>query len=131
VAVFGVVASAPVGLFAGAFLVGGTSLFVAPSLLSRLIGVAPGAQLMGAALNQSATNVANSIGADLGGLVIAWGRGYLAPAWVGVGLGLIGLALAALSFRLEARLTRPVATRPEPAPAVVFSAPSAPTSADD
>jgi DHA1 family inner membrane transport protein len=103
VAVFGVVARNPVGLFAGAFLVGATSLFIAPALQSRLISVAPGAQLMGAAINQSATNIANSIGAALGGLVIARGYGYLSPAWAGVALGLVGLGLAVVSFRLEDR----------------------------
>lgn len=37
----------------------------------RLVAVAPGAQLMGAAVNQSAMNVANSLGAAVGGVVIA------------------------------------------------------------
>jgi len=86
------------GLFVGAFLVGATSLFLAPALQARLIAVAPGAQLMGAAVNQSAMNVGNSLGAALGGLVIARGLGYLAPAWLGVGLGAIGLLLAVASF---------------------------------
>jgi MFS transporter, DHA1 family, inner membrane transport protein len=103
VMLFALVAHWAAGLFVGAFLVATTSLVIAPSLQSRLIAVAPGAQLMGAAVNQSATNVANSLGAALGGLVIAQGYGYLAPAWVGAGLGLAGLGLAALSFGLERR----------------------------
>jgi DHA1 family inner membrane transport protein len=102
-AVFALIARYPVGLFAGAFLIGASALFLGPALQARLIGVAPGAQLMGAAVNQSASNIANSLGAALGGLVIARGFGYLAPAWVGVGLGLIGLALAAAGFALESR----------------------------
>ena len=68
--------------------------------------VAPTAQLMGAAVNQSAMNIANSLGAALGGLVIARGWGYVAPAWVGVALGVVGLALAAVSFAVEDRSTR-------------------------
>ncbi len=102
-AVFALIARFPVGLFIGAFLIGASALFLGPALQARLISVAPGAQLMGAAVNQSASNIANSLGAALGGLVIARGFGYLAPAWVGVGLGLIGLALAAAGFALEAR----------------------------
>ena len=115
VAFFGLAARTPAGLFAGAFLAGAASLFIAPALQARLIAVAPTAQLMGAAVNQSATNLANSLGAALGGVVIARGYGYLAPAWVGVVLGLAGLALAAASFRLETRARRRTAEAvPEP-----------------
>ena len=103
VAVFIVIARHPVGLFGGAFLVGLTSLFLGPAMQARLIAVAPGAQLMGAAVNQSATNLANSLGAALGGLVIARGLGYLAPSWVGIGLAATGLLLAATSYAVEAR----------------------------
>ncbi|WP_436535656.1 MFS transporter [Actinoplanes sp. HUAS TT8] len=98
---FALFAGTTPGLFAGAFLVGATSLFLGPALQARLITVAPGAQLMGAAVNQSAMNVANSIGAALGGVVIAWGWGYLAPAWTGLALSAAGLILAALSFALD------------------------------
>jgi len=61
-----------------------------------------------AAVNQSAMNIANSLGAALGGLVIAGGWGYIAPAWVGVALGVVGLSLAAVSFLVEDR-ARPAA----------------------
>jgi MFS transporter, DHA1 family, inner membrane transport protein len=105
---FGVAAHHPAGLFIAAFLIGAASLFVGPALQARLISVAPGAQLMGAAVNQSAMNLANSTGAALGGLVIAAGWGYLAPTWIGVALAGGGLALAALSFHLDRR--RPAAT---------------------
>jgi DHA1 family inner membrane transport protein len=98
---FGLTAGTTAGLFTGAFLIGATSLFLGPALQSRLIAVAPGAQLMGAAVNQSAMNIANSLGAALGGAVIAAGLGYRAPAWVGAGLGLAGLALAALGFTVS------------------------------
>jgi len=111
VALFGVLAHNRYGLFLGAFLIGATGLFLGPALQSRLIGVAPGAQLMGAAVNQSAMNLANSLGAALGGLVIAAGWGYAAPSWVGAALGLLGLALAAASFLIESR------GRPAPTPA--------------
>ncbi|MEH1028240.1 MFS transporter [Micromonospora profundi] len=103
IAVFGLVASNPVGLFVGAFLVGATSLYLGPVVQARLITVAPGAQLMGAAMSQSAMNVANSLGAALGSVVIAAGFGYLAPAWVGVVLAILGLGLAVLSYTTERR----------------------------
>jgi DHA1 family inner membrane transport protein len=98
---FGVAAGSPVGLFAGAFLLGATSLFLGPALQARLIAVAPGAQLMGAAVNQSAMNIANSLGAALGSVVIAAGLGYRAPSWTGAVLGVAGLALAATSFAVD------------------------------
>ncbi|BCJ48512.1 MFS transporter [Actinoplanes ianthinogenes] len=107
VAYFGLAATTPIGLFTGAFLIGATSLFLGPALQSRLIAVAPGAQLMGAAVNQSAMNIANSLGAALGGAVIAAGLGYRAPAWVGILLGTLGLALAAASFSLDRRPPKP------------------------
>jgi DHA1 family inner membrane transport protein len=103
--VFALIAHLPAGIFAGAFLIGATGLFLGPALQARLITVAPEAQLMGAAVNQSAMNIANSLGAALGAVVIAGGYGYLAPAWAGVGLAIVGLALALTSFAYEARST--------------------------
>ncbi|ETK36873.1 MFS transporter [Microbispora sp. ATCC PTA-5024] len=113
--IFALIAHWPAGLFAGAFLIGVAGLFLGPAMQSRLIAVAPGAQMMGAAVNQSAMNVANSLGAALGGVVIARGLGYVAPGWVGVVLGLVGFALAATSFALEASRRRPAEAVREPA----------------
>ncbi|MEV4276047.1 MFS transporter [Actinoplanes xinjiangensis] len=115
VAFFALVAGHPAGLVVGAFLVGAASLFIVPALQSRLIAVAPGAQLMGAAVNQSSLNIANSIGAALGGTVIAAGWGYLASAWLGIGLSIVGLLLALVSFRLDRRTPEPAAPVEEPA----------------
>jgi DHA1 family inner membrane transport protein len=115
-AFFAVAAGSPAGLVLGAFLVGAASLFIVPALQSRLIAVAPGAQMMGAAVNQSSLNIANSIGAALGGAVIAVGWGYLASAWLGVALSIGGLVLALISFRLD-RTAEPATALPEPVPA--------------
>lgn len=96
--VFALLAHSPGGLFTAAFLLGAASMFLGPALQARLISVAHGAQLMGAAVNQSAMNIANSLGAALGAVVIAQGRGYLAPAWLGAGLGVVGCALTVVSL---------------------------------
>jgi DHA1 family inner membrane transport protein len=101
IVLFGMTARTVPGLFAGAFLVGATSIFLGPALQARLITVAPEAQLMGAALNQSAMNLANSLGAALGGLVIAGGYGYLAPSWTGAALAAAGFWLALTGFFLD------------------------------
>ncbi|MBG0564581.1 MFS transporter [Actinoplanes aureus] len=108
---FAVTAANPAGLFLGAFLVGAASLFIVPALQAQLIAAAPGAQLMGAAVNQSALNIANGVGAALGGAAIAAGWGYLSSAWIGVGLTVVGLVLALLSLRFSARSEAPVPHR--------------------
>lgn len=101
VAVFALTAAHPAGLFIGAFLTGAAALFIVPALQALLIEAAPGAQLMGAAVNQSSLNIANSIGAAVGGAAIAAGWGYLSSAWLGVALTALGLLLAVLSFRVR------------------------------
>ena len=65
--------------------------------------VAGDAQMLGAALNHSALNAANALGAWLGGLVIAAGWGYRAPSGVGVGLAAVGLVFLAGSAALRRR----------------------------
>ena len=109
VVLFGLVAGQPIALFPAAFLVGAASAFVGPALQAHLIEAAPGTQLMGAAVNQSAANVANSLGAALGGAAIAAGWGYLSSVWIGAVLAGVGLLLAVLSFRPAA------GAHPEPA----------------
>ena len=65
--------------------------------------VAGDAQTLGAALNHASLNVANALGAWLGGLVIAAGWGYTAPSWVGAGLSVLGLLVLAWSVLLHRR----------------------------
>jgi MFS transporter, DHA1 family, inner membrane transport protein len=91
------------------FAVGFVVFALTPALQTRLMDVAEDNPSIAASLNHSAMNTGNSLGAFLGGLVIAAGWGVVAPAWVGVVLALGGLTLAATSIRLEAR-TRQVAT---------------------
>jgi DHA1 family inner membrane transport protein len=112
VILFGLGAGYAAALFPGAFLVGATSAFIGPALQSHLIEAAPGTQLMGAAVNQSAANVANSLGAALGGTAIAAGWGYLSSVWIGAALAAAGLLLAVLSFR-----STPVPSHPTTVPA--------------
>lgn len=79
----------------------GSVLVIALQL--RLMAVAEEAQTMGAAMNHAALNVANALGAWLGGLVIAAGWGYRAPAVVGAGLAVLGLLVLAWSAALHHR----------------------------
>lgn len=77
----------------GAFCIGAAGAALAPGLQTRLMDVAADAQTLAAALNHAALNIANAAGAWLGGLVIAAGLGYTAPAAVGAGLAVLGVLL--------------------------------------
>jgi DHA1 family inner membrane transport protein len=96
---------APTGWWAlvPAFLVAVSSSVLVVNLQLRLMSVAGDAQTLGAAMNHSSLNIGNAVGAWVGGLVIAAGWGYRAPALVGVGLALAGLAVLLLSAVLARR----------------------------
>jgi DHA1 family inner membrane transport protein len=65
--------------------------------------VAADAQTLAAASNHSAFNIANALGAWLGGLVIAWGYGSAATGYVGALLSGLGILVFAASLRLDRR----------------------------
>lgn len=89
----GLLGHLPVPAVVTLFLLGVTSQVLGLSMQTRLMDLSPAAQSLGAALCHSALNVGNASGAFFGGLVIASGWGYLAPAWTGLVLTLLGLAL--------------------------------------
>ena len=97
----GFTAENPAGLFAGVFLVGGSSAALSPAIQTRLMDVARDSQSIAAALNHSALNIGNSLGALLGGLAIAAGLGYVAPIWIGLLLTVAGVLLTVASFGLD------------------------------
>jgi DHA1 family inner membrane transport protein len=99
------------------FLVG-CGFAAGPAVQTRLMDVAAEGQTMAAASMHSAFNVANAIGAWLGGLVIAWGYGYAATGFVGAALSFAGLAVFGVSLWLErrnpsVRLMQPLASPAE------------------
>ena len=79
------------------------SSIVVVGLQLRLMQVAGDAQTIGAAMNHASLNIANALGAWLGGLVVSAGFGYTAPAWVGAGLSALGLVVVLVSFSLHRR----------------------------
>lgn len=83
------------------FLIGASGAMLIPSLQTRLLDVSPGAPTLASSLNHSALNLANALGAYVGGLVIAWGWGYTAPALVGAVLAILGLIVALGSGLLD------------------------------
>ncbi|MDN5744831.1 MAG: MFS transporter [Nocardioidaceae bacterium] len=92
-----------------AFLVTVAGSVLVVNLQLRLMDVAGQAVTLGAAMNHAALNIANALGAWLGGIVIAAGYGYRAPALVGASLATLGLLIlcgsAVLHRRTAERLT--------------------------
>jgi DHA1 family inner membrane transport protein len=91
-----------------AFLITFLGSVLVVNLQLRLMDVAGDAQTLGAAMNHASLNVANALGAWLGGIVIAAGHGYRAPALVGVALSLAGLLVIVVSAALHHRSNRTV-----------------------
>ncbi|TFD01902.1 MFS transporter [Cryobacterium sinapicolor] len=89
------------GLLIGVFFVGAASSALSPTIQTRLMDVSHDSQSIAAALNHSALNVGNALGAFLGGLAIAGGLGYVAPVWIGLGLSGLGLLLTVATFLVD------------------------------
>ncbi|MCM2474083.1 MFS transporter [Rhizobium sp. CG5] len=100
--VFSLTAHDPVMLCICVFLTG-CGFAACPAVQTRLMDVAADAQTLAAASNHSAFNIANALGAWLGGLVISAGYGYGATGYVGAVLSFLGLLVFGLSVLLERR----------------------------
>ena len=68
-----------------------------PALQVRLMDVAEDAQTLAASLNHSAFNIANGLGAWLGGVAIRSGMGWTSTGWVGSLLAIVGLLIFLVS----------------------------------
>lgn len=81
----------------------GLGIAVCPAVQTRLMDVAGDAQTVAAALNHSAFNIANAIGAWAGGIGIAMGLGLHSTGWVGALLALSGIVVLGISVAVERR----------------------------
>ncbi len=90
------------------FLVGCLGSVLAINLQMRLMHAAGDAQMLGAALNHSALNIANGLGAWVGSVVIAAGYGYRAPSLVGAALAVGGLVIFGLGLSQSRRSTHAI-----------------------
>ncbi|WP_308468199.1 MFS transporter [Rathayibacter soli] len=103
----GLTAQFPIALWVGVFVIGGSAAAISPAIQTRLMDVARDSQSIAAALNHSALNIGNALGAYLGGVVIAAGFGFKAPVWVGLAVSVLGLGIALGSFGVDrARVRR-------------------------
>jgi MFS transporter, DHA1 family, inner membrane transport protein len=75
----------------------GHGVALVPALQIRLMDVAEEAQTLAASLNHSAFNVANALGAWLGGTAISSGLGWTSTGWVGALLAVVGLSIFLVS----------------------------------
>ncbi len=80
------------------FVIGGASFAAEPPIQKRLIDQAPDAPTVASATNQSAFNVANAIGAAVGGVIIASGSSPVVLGPIGAAFVVVGLVLAILSL---------------------------------
>ncbi|MDQ6740959.1 MAG: MFS transporter [Actinomycetota bacterium] len=85
------------------YVVGAAGSMLVPALQTRLLDVSPDAPSLASSLNHAALNVANALGAFLGGVVITWGWGYTAPALVGAYLAAVGVGIALVSGLVDRR----------------------------
>jgi len=85
--------------------VGALGSVVAITLQVRLMDAAGDAQMLGAALNHSALNIANGLGALFGSMIITAGYGYRATSWVGVVMAVAGALIFALGIAYQRRGT--------------------------
>ncbi len=106
-------AAAPHGwwLLPAVFLVTAIGSVLVVNLQLRLMSVSGEAQTLGAAMNHASLNLANALGAWLGGVVIAAGHGYRAPALVGAALSVVGVAVLLFSASLQRREENSSASR--------------------
>lgn len=110
---YALTAANPAGLFFFLFAIGATGAALSPAIQTRLMDVAGDSQTLAAAVNHAAFNIGNSLGAALGGVVVAAGIGYVAPAWLGLAACAAGVTLVAVSV-LTSR--KAAAVRPSTVP---------------
>jgi DHA1 family inner membrane transport protein len=94
--------------FIAAIVLFGVAAFATiPPLQTWVLDSASQAPALASAANIGAFNLANTLGSLLAGLTIEAGHGYAAPAWIGMALGLAGLAVTGLvSLRIRHQALR-------------------------
>lgn len=95
------------------FGVGATMMFAIPTIQVRLTGFAPDAPTLMGALNLTALNLANSLGAIGGALTLGTGWGTLSTVWAGFVLTSSGLLLYVVTVAWQKR-DRPARRGPVP-----------------
>ncbi|MEU5704107.1 MFS transporter [Streptomyces aurantiacus] len=82
-------------------LLGAAAFVTSSPLLLMVMEKASSAPSLASSANQAAFNLANAGGAWIGGLAIAAGFGTTSPALAGAALAVLGLAVAAVAYRVD------------------------------
>ncbi|MEM5387676.1 MFS transporter [Paraburkholderia phymatum] len=101
-AAFSVTSSRLLVAIVNIFAIGGF-LAIVPAVQARLMDVAGRAQTLASALNHSAFNVANGLGAWLAGVSIASGFRLVSAVWIGAALAICGCIPLVISIALRSR----------------------------
>jgi len=90
------------------FVCGALSMSVASPINIMMMKAAPKSEMMAAAFMQAAFNIANAMGAFLGGIPLEHGLPYNYPSLVGVGMTIVGLMISIIYFYLyrESNITK-------------------------
>lgn len=78
------------------FITGLFSFALGSPIQMLMINTAKGAEMLAAAVSQASFNIANALGAFLGGLPLVYGASYTSPELVGVAMSVIGAAIAGI-----------------------------------
>ena len=81
------------------FITGAVAFAAVPPIQMLIIIFARGSEELAAAASQAAFNIANALGAYLGGLPLIFGYGYTSPELVGVAMSLFGVGIVALLIK--------------------------------
>ena len=78
------------------FITGLVSFALASPIQMLMINTAKGAEMLAAAVSQASINIANALGAFLGGLPLFYGAGYTSPELVGIVMSVIGAIISGI-----------------------------------
>ena len=76
------------------FMCGALSMSIASPINIMMMKAAPKSEMMAAAFMQAGFNIANAMGAFLGGIPLEYGYSFNYPSLVGVGMTFIGVVIS-------------------------------------
>lgn len=97
------VAHSQIAILIMTFIIGALSFCVTTPIQMTIMNSSKGAEAIGSAMNQSAFNMGNAIGAYLAGLPIAMGFGLISTNLVGAILACLGIGIAVVVIQIRKR----------------------------